>query len=62
MRVFVNGEWVHTQTVPYTAGWTHFSVDTTGLTDTMGTVEVQIQGGAPFETGFTFDLMVDAQP
>ena len=62
MKVSLDGAWVHTTTVPYEAGWETFTVDTSDRAGTIGTVEVQLQGGAPFETGFGFDLMVNTQP
>ncbi len=62
LKVSVNGEWIHSVKVPYEAGWVPFTVDTSKWSGTTGTVDVAVQGGDRKETGFTFDLMVDAQP
>ena len=62
VKVLLDGTWVHSETVPYTAGWHSFTIDTADRAGTTGTVELQIQGGAKVETGFGIDLMVDAQP
>jgi hypothetical protein len=62
VSVRVNDGPARTVELPYEAGWTSFSMDTTAWSGTPGTVEVEVTGGAMRETGFGFDLMVDAQP
>ena len=62
VKVSVGGEWVHSVEVPYAPGWVPFTVDTSAFSGTKGAVEVSVHGGTAYETGFTFDLMVDAQP
>lgn len=62
LTVSINGEVVQTLSVPYRPGWVPFTIDTGRWQGTPGTVTVAIEGGDTDETGFTFDLMVDAQP
>jgi len=62
LRVSIDGEWVQRVEVPYESGWVPFTIDTLRWAGTTATVEVSVEGGSTRETGFTFDLMVDAQP